>query len=101
MVVTTGGFQSCRWVTSGISKVRKYPSTEPEPPARIRAERMIKAMFLRFRQKGTRGGGPDGVPPRGLPPDGLAPDGPNPVVGVPEGPLSSRGNEPHAVGNAA
>ena len=53
-------------------------------------------MFLRFRQKGTCGGGPEGAPP-----GGLAPAGPGPVVGVPERPLSSIGNGPHAAGNTA
>src|SRR5436309_11553193 len=60
MVVTTGGFQSCSPLTSGISKVRRYPRTEPEPAASSSAPRAIKRMFLGFRQKGTLGGAPAG-----------------------------------------
>src|SRR6266849_5128205 len=66
MVVTTGGFQSCSPLTSGISKVRKYPRIEPAPAATSSAPRAIKRMFLGFRQKGTRGGGPAGGPGGGL-----------------------------------
>src|SRR6267142_2054390 len=62
MVVTTGGFQSCSPLTSGMSKVRKYPRIEPPPAATSSAPRAIRRMFLGFRQKGTRGGGPAGGP---------------------------------------
>src|SRR2546428_1544518 len=104
MVVTTGGFQSCRWVTSGMSKVRKYPSADPDPPARSRADRRIRDRFFGLRQNGGVGGGvpwvapPDGGPPAGVPPEDKEPAGPGaggvevgrsrlPVV---KGPLAAR-----------
>src|SRR2546425_12776252 len=71
MVVTTGGFQSCRGLTSGMSKVRREPSAEPDPAATRRAPRAMMRSFLGWRQNGILDGGlpegPDGGPPVGGP----------------------------------
>src|SRR5436309_13772519 len=80
MVVTTGGFQSCRCLTSGMSKVSRYPRTDPDPAATRRAIRATMASFFGWRQKGVLDGGapegpvgPDGDPPRGGPTTGGRP----------------------------
>src|SRR5262247_3511998 len=92
MVVTTGGFQSWRCLTSGMSKVSRYPSAEPDPAAIRRAERRTMASFFgerqNERQNGVRVGGPPapvgGVPPE---PEGGAPEGGPATGGRPvEGP---------------
>src|SRR2546426_8908435 len=84
MVVTTGGFQSCRCLTSGMSKVSRYPKTDPDPAATRRAIRATMASFFGWRQKGVLDGGPpegpfgpDGDPPGGGPtPGGWPPEAP-------------------------
>src|SRR2546426_8655637 len=87
MVVTTGGFQSWRCLTSGISNVSRYPSADPDTAAKSRAPRATVRSFFGWRQNGTLGGGPPGRLPGGPPegPEGWPPRGEPRTGGRPPG----------------